>query len=238
MCARSSNFQRSQPSVEYRNIPKYLAFLASLVKFMQTKRFLKISKIALCVSTTVFVFHNTGFAQNALAPNNSFVIRNARVFDGKQIISSGDVWVEDGKIKEVGQQLQVPSNITTVDGTGDTLLPGLIDAHTHVRGRDSLKEALIFGVTTELDMFTDINYVQQVKKEEAEGKDLELADIRSAGTLATAAGGHGTEYGFSIPTISSPDEAPSWVHAGSWKDRITSKLFTMTGILTDFTGGC
>jgi imidazolonepropionase-like amidohydrolase len=135
-----------------------------------------------------------------------------RIFDGKQTMPRGDVWVEAGQIKAVGKQLQTPSGIKEVDGTGATVLPGLIDAHTHAWG-DALKKALIFGVTTELDMFTDIHYVQQVKAEEAAGKDLDLADLRSAGTLATAAGGHGTEYGFSIPTLSSPIEAQPWVHA-------------------------
>jgi hypothetical protein len=40
-----------------------------------------------------------------------------------------------------------------------------------------------------------------------------MADLRSAGTLATAPGGHGTEYGFAIPTLSKPGEAKDWVNA-------------------------
>jgi hypothetical protein len=67
-----------------------------------------------------------------------------------------------------------------------------------------LKQAEIFGVTTELDMFTDVKYMQQTKKDQAEGKDLDLAGLRSAGALATAPGAQGTEYGIQIPTLSSP----------------------------------
>jgi len=147
-------------------------------------------------------------------PNNtnSFVIRKARVFDGRKVLERTDVWVEDGKIKAVGAALKVPSGVKAVDATGDTLLPGLIDSHTHAWG-DALKEAEIFGVTTELDMFTDVKYMQQIKKEQSDGKDLDLADLRSAGTLATAPGGHGTEYGIPIPTLSSPAEAQAWVDA-------------------------
>jgi imidazolonepropionase-like amidohydrolase len=141
-----------------------------------------------------------------------FVIRNARVFDGRTVLVQSDVWVENNKIRAVGKNLKVPSNVKVIDASGDTLLPGLIDAHTHAWG-DALKEAEIFGVTTELDMFTDAKYMQQIKKEQAEGKDLDLADLRSAGTLATAPGGHGTEYGIKIPTLSSPAEAQAWVDA-------------------------
>ncbi len=131
---------------------------------------------------------------------NSFVIRKARVFDGHQVIEQADVWVADGKIKAVARDVKVPSGVKVIDAAGDTLLPGLIDSHTHAWG-SALKEAEIFGVTTELDMFTGVKFMQQIKKDQAEGKDLDLADLRSAGTLATAPGGHGTEYGIPIPTL-------------------------------------
>lgn len=149
------------------------------------------------------------FAQSV---NNEFVIRNVRVFDGVRAIQKADVWVENGAIKAVGEHLKTPAGVRSIDGTGDTLLPGFIDAHAHAFGT-ALKDALIFGVTTELDMFTEYHYAAQIRKEQAEGKDLDLADLRSAGTLVTAPHGHGTEYGMPIPTISSPDEAQAFVDA-------------------------
>jgi hypothetical protein len=39
------------------------------------------------------------------------------------------------------------------------------------------------------------------------------ADLFSAGTLVTAPGGHGTEYGFLIPTITAADQADVFVAA-------------------------
>jgi imidazolonepropionase-like amidohydrolase len=144
--------------------------------------------------------------------SNSFVVRKARVFDGHTVLQQTDVWVENGKIKAVGKDLKTPSGLTAIDGSGDTLLPGLIDAHTHAWGT-ALKEAEIFGVTTELDMFTDAKYAEREKKDQADSKDLDQADLRSAGTLATVPGGHGTEYGMPIPTLSTPAEAQAWVDA-------------------------
>jgi imidazolonepropionase-like amidohydrolase len=170
----------------------------------------KIRKIA-CEMSLIFILSAPSFFLSS-ASETGFVIRHARVFDGRAVMEHADVWVENGRIKAVGKDLSVPSDVKAFDATGDTLLPGLIDSHTHAWG-DALKEAEIFGVTTELDMFTDVKYAQQTKKEQAEGKNLDQADLRSAGTLATAPGGHGTEYGIPIPTLSSPAEAQAWVDA-------------------------
>ena len=41
----------------------------------------------------------------------------------------------------------------------------------------------------------------------------DLADFRSSSVLATAPGGHGTEYGVAIPTLTRPDEAKDFVDA-------------------------
>jgi hypothetical protein len=41
---------------------------------------------------------------------NSFVVRNARVFDGHRVLEQSDVWVEGGKIKAVGKNLKVSSD--------------------------------------------------------------------------------------------------------------------------------
>jgi len=138
------------------------------------------------------------------------LIRNVRVFDGTKMLSPRDVLVQDGKIAGIGK-LTI-EGATVVDGTGKTLLPGLIDAHTHTWG-DALRTALAFGVTTELDMFTTIEFLKQTKEEQAAGKADGRADLFSAGTLVTAPGGHGTEYGMTIPTITKPEDAQAFVDA-------------------------
>src|SRR4051812_25000890 len=76
-------------------------------------------------------------------------ITGARVFDGEKNLGVTTVSIEDGKIVQVGGD--VPAGADVVDGTGATLLPGLIDAHVHT-GPEALALALRFGVTTELEM--------------------------------------------------------------------------------------
>src|SRR5580700_9209921 len=118
-------------------------------------------------------------AQEKPPAADTFVIRGARVFDGERVLSGSDVWVESGRIKAVGPHLQTAPNVREIDAHGDTLLPGLIDAHTHAWA-DALKQALLFGVTTELDMFSDPKFDADVRTKEAAGQNHYAADLRSS----------------------------------------------------------
>ncbi|MEV0972989.1 amidohydrolase family protein [Microtetraspora glauca] len=124
------------------------------------------------------------------------LIRDVRVFDGERTVPRADVLVDGDRIAEPDGR---PADVE-VDGSGRTLLPGLIDAHTHIFD-GSLAQALTFGVTTELDMFClPGNLARQ--RELAAGDD-EVADLRSAGMLATAPGGHPSQLmaGFDTSTL-------------------------------------
>jgi len=62
------------------------------------------------------------------------VLKAARLFDGKgdRAIANGTLVVEGGQIKAVGSGLAVPAGAKVVDLGDVTLLPGFIDAHTHI----------------------------------------------------------------------------------------------------------
>ena len=156
----------------------------------------------------------SGGSPTAQAPQpaaREFVIRDVRVFDGERTIPKTSVHVRDGAIVSVGDA--VPAGIEVIAGEGRTLLPGFIDAHTHAYG-DALERALVFGVTTELDMFTDHRMAATMRSEQQQaGGALRRADLLSAGTLVTAPKGHGTEYGMPIPTLASAADAQAFVDA-------------------------
>ena len=143
--------------------------------------------------------------------NDGFVIANVRVFDGRQSHAGKNVVVSGERIHAIVESLDDWRHLRVVDGTGATLLPGLLDAHSHTQDVTELQQSLRFGVTTVLDMFTD-PAVEGALREAARARG-DVADFRSAGILATAPGGHGTEYGIAIPTVARAADADAFVAA-------------------------
>jgi len=142
----------------------------------------------------------------------SFVIRNARLFDGREMRAGQSILVENGRIGAIGKDVAMTAGFKAFDGRGVTVLPGLIDSHVHAFG-DAPKAALAFGVTTELDMFTASSLLPSFRKGRESLSTGTEADVFSAGILATAPKGHGTEYGMPVPTLTQASEADAWVEA-------------------------
>lgn len=147
----------------------------------------------------------------AMTEPDAFAIVNVRVFDGKKMVSKRTVVVKGGRINAIGgPKLKPPKGAEVINGAGATLLPGFIDSHTHTYG-PALERALVFGVTTELDMFMDPGWARDLRNEQAATGAPGRADMRSAGLLATAPGGHGTQFGIQVLPLSRPEEAQAWV---------------------------
>ncbi|HEY7390694.1 MAG TPA: amidohydrolase family protein, partial [Bryobacteraceae bacterium] len=143
---------------------------------------------------------------------NSFAVSHVRIFDGAETIEGAAVVVRNGLIEKTGKGVSMPSDLPRVDGTGKTLIPGLIDAHVHVYSEGGLADALRFGVTTELGMYDSLAIAESARKRREMLDRTALADLWSAGTLITSPRGHGTEY-VPIPTINGPQEADDIVRA-------------------------
>ena len=61
------------------------------------------------------------------------VIQNATVLTvTKGTIERGSVLVRDGKIAEVGANVKAPAGATIIDASGQYLMPGIIDCHSHI----------------------------------------------------------------------------------------------------------
>ena len=64
-------------------------------------------------------------AQNRLLIKNGTVVNH----DGSE---SMDVYIEDGRIKQMGSHLIIPGGTRIIDATGKYVLPGGIDANVHL----------------------------------------------------------------------------------------------------------
>lgn len=165
---------------------------------------IKISCLILLVLIALFFSASNVQAQTT-------VFRNINVFDGENYLNHKTVIVKDGFISFVGEKTEIPPDKEIIDGTGKTLLPGLIDSHVHVISEEALRQALNFGVTTVIDMFMSVELMQNIKKLQKENPQNDMAHLVSAGMAATAPDGHGTQYGIPIQTLTSPEQAPSFV---------------------------
>ncbi|OZJ06370.1 hypothetical protein BZG36_00754 [Bifiguratus adelaidae] len=123
-------------------------------------------------------------------------ITNVRVFDGDKVIQNQTVLIP-GHIIAIGGI--VPEGADVINGEGATLLPGLIDAHVHTN-EEGLRNALVFGITTELEMMG--HFTPEQRQLIAESDDM--ADVRSADFGVTAPDGHPQELIRKVAARSGP----------------------------------
>jgi imidazolonepropionase-like amidohydrolase len=74
------------------------------------------------------------FAISALGCAQTTVVRAGRLIDPDSgtVLTNQVILIKDGKIQAVGPALALPANAKVIDLSDKTVLPGLIDCHTHL----------------------------------------------------------------------------------------------------------
>jgi imidazolonepropionase-like amidohydrolase len=98
---------------------------------------MKSNRIFLSLVASLFTLFSSGQVA-AQTPASVTLVKAGRLLDPRtgNVLSPAAVLIEDGKIKEVGApslvQPHAPADVKTIDLGSATLLPGLIDSHTHL----------------------------------------------------------------------------------------------------------
>jgi imidazolonepropionase-like amidohydrolase len=89
---------------------------------------------AACAATAAVLLALPAAAQDV-------AIRNATVLTiTNGTIENGTVVVRDGRIAAVGRDVTIPQGMRVIDGTGMYLMPGIIDAHSHMAIEGGINE--------------------------------------------------------------------------------------------------
>ena len=122
------------------------------------------------------------------------VFRNGRFGDPEDIVIEGSIIGTD-----TSGALDVAS--------GGYLIPGLIDCHVHIIGRETLATFASFGVTTVLDMGNPMSLLDPLRDA------IGVADLRAAGLVSTSPTSVHAQrmHAGSDVLVANPGEADAWV---------------------------
>ena len=70
--------------------------------------------------------------QNVFAGQPIFIDNGTVITVTNGTIENGDVLIKDGKIDEIGTDLEAPKSALIIDAAGKFVMPGIIDAHSHI----------------------------------------------------------------------------------------------------------
>jgi len=179
------------------------------------------------------------------APKGSFVIKGGRIIDGTGAAPRPGTLVVEGKtitaILAPGAS-NWPKDAKVYDVAGKTVMPGLIDLHTHLtyveefgrppplsgesvsdatlRGINRMRIYAQSGITSVRDVASDGEVPFTLKRWQSEGR-IAGPRVFPAGQLIVGRGGHGTE-GFGLTTAPTYAQAPVREASGpeQWRDAV------------------
>jgi len=99
-------------------------------------------------------------------------------------IEGGVVLLDDGKIKAVGKDVAVPQGAEVVDATGSWVMPGLIDAHSHI----SLWGDPMLWANEDINEMTTPNTAQLRGRDALNPQDPAIPEVVRAGVTAVYTG--------------------------------------------------
>lgn len=137
-----------------------------------------------------------------------YIIQDVHIIigDGKEQFHQ-NVYVKDGVIQEITASEIAKKSAQVIDGSGKTLMPGLIDSHVHIQGLNNrsdedsnkflygnipeiFKEKILpYGITTVKDLCAPSHFIYKLRDEIRDGKIIG-PELLIVGPNLTAPDGH------------------------------------------------
>lgn len=176
-----------------------------------------------CVASCFVVAACSAVAMDA---TEDTVIVGATLIDGSgsEPLEDSVIYVRGGKIDRIesGGKGILPPAAKIIDATGKFIMPGIVDAHTHIDSiggitlddeqkqivREYYPKAFLFhGVTTVLNMSAhDVEWVFQLREEVRNQPESLLPRIYSGASHFTSEGGWGGRHGGGIKSLAEIDQ--------------------------------
>jgi imidazolonepropionase-like amidohydrolase len=180
---------------------------------------------------------------DAHGPEGTLVLRGGRIFDGTgSPARPGTLVIERNRIRAVlpPEATDWPAEARVLDMAGETVLPGLIDLHTHLsyqaqggeafaadvadaalRGAERLRFYLESGITSVRDVASDRDVPFRLKQWVAENR-IPGPRVFAAGQLITGNGGHGIDGKILSPPYTGSIRAASG--ADDWREAVREQF--------------
>jgi imidazolonepropionase-like amidohydrolase len=147
----------------------------------------------------LFLAFSTGSAQTAPSVHHTVAIHAAYLFDGKSdtLRNNQTIVITDERIAQVGTsaQVKIPSDAEVIDLSRATVLPGLIDTHTHVfeNGPDLELQTLRYSwqyrtltalANAQKDLMAGFTTIRDLKTVGAMYSDVDLRNAINQGVVS------------------------------------------------------
>jgi len=190
---------------------------------MQLKR---ITTVCVAIILTAITAIRPAAQNQSATPQTVYLLKPARVFDGEQVREGWAVLVRGEKIEAVGptSEIKSPADAKVIELPGTTLMPGLIEAHSHVllhpysetpwndqvarehlslrvaRATNHLRDTLLAGFTTIRDLgtegaeYADVGLKQAVQQGIIPGPRMQVATRAIVVSGSYGPKGYATEW--------------------------------------------
>lgn len=113
------------------------------------------------------------------------LIKNGKIYTmAGPVIEGGSVLIENGRIMAVGKDVEAPANATIIDAAGRMVLPGMIDAHSHL----GMVESSIGSEGSDGNEATAPNTAQMRGIDGINPMDITFEEARNVGITLVATG--------------------------------------------------